>query len=358
MSSPIPGDPVYLGSFLTNTHWYGVVGDGETPAMQVATLEAVGQDAVIALDALRGEKGEKGDPADFVHMQWDSAIDAPNELPDDLNSSTDPETGDVGKAWWIDSLVYVWTGDHYIAKQMGSPGQPGPTPQITVTMERVEPDEDSEVEQSGTSANPVLHFKIAAPEGPEGPASAISLASDYDDTLPPQSGQVLTWLGDEESGVWHPSDFAGKDPRFYSVPEAAFTNFTGLSQRQTILSYTLEAQDYAYVPYVGGHIKAFGIELDEDPLTIGVEVRLGDPTTGQLIGRGFGNIASWTTISPHFSTSGDPTTAVAPDNGVATVNAGQTATISVNLYNDGLLGAYIFNKNGAQLTILTIPQGE
>ena len=158
--------------------------------------------------------------------------------------------------------------------------------------------------------------------------------------------------------MWHPSDFAAKDARFYSVPEAAFTNFTGLSQRQTILSYTLEAQDYDYVPYVGGHIKAFGIEFDEDPLTIGVEVRLGDPTTGQLIGRGFGNIASWTTISPHFSTSGDPTSAVAPDNGVATVNAGDTATISVNLYNDGLLGAYIFNKNGAQLTILTIPQGE
>jgi hypothetical protein len=31
--------------------------------------------------------------------------------------------------------------------------------------------------------------------------------------------------------------------------------------------------------------------------------------------------------------------------------------IHVNLYNDGLLGAYIFNKTGAQLTILTIPQG-
>lgn len=26
MPNAIPGDPVYLGSFLTNTHWYGVVG--------------------------------------------------------------------------------------------------------------------------------------------------------------------------------------------------------------------------------------------------------------------------------------------------------------------------------------------
>ena len=110
------------------------------------------------------------------------------------------------------------------------------------------------------------------------------------------------------------------------------------------------------MPFVNGHIKAFGVELDADPLTIGCEVRLGDPTTGQLIGRGFGNISSWTHIKPHFSTSGDPTTAVSPDNGVALVPAGQTATINVNLYNDGLLGAYIFNNAGAQLTILTVPQ--
>lgn len=361
MSAPLPGDPVYLGSFLANIHWYGIVGDGETPAMQVATMEAVGQDAVIALDALKGDQGEKGDPADIVRMQWDSDIDAPSDLPtsDDANGFSRPLTEeDAGFAFWIDSLVYVWLGDHYVAKQMGSPGQTGATPDIDFTMELIDPEEESSVEESGTVNNPVLHFKIAAPRGPEGPASAIVLASDYDDTLPPESGQVLTWIGDAEDGIWKPSDFAARHPRMYSVPESAFTNFTGLAQRQTVLSYTLEAQDYNYVPYVSGHIKAFGVEVDIDPLTIGVEVRLGDPITGQLIGRGFGNIASWSHITPHFSTSGDPNTAVSPDNGVAEVTAGQTATINVNLYNDGLLGAYIFNKTGAQLTILTIPQGE
>lgn len=350
MSSPIPGDPVYLGSFLANTHWYGVVGDGETPAMQVATMEAVHQDAVVCLDALKGDRGEKGDPADIVQMQWDSTITNSSQLPTSLNISTD-----VGKAWWIGNLVYVWTGDHYVAKAMGSPGQPGETPHVTVTMERIAPEDTSTVVQSGTSLNPVLHFKIAAPRGPQGPASAITLASDYDNTLPPQAGQVVTWSATKEK--WEPSDFAARHPRMYSVPEAAFTNYTGLTQRQTILSYVVEAQDYDWVPYVAGHIKAFGLELDADPLTIGCEVRLGDPTTGQLIGRGFGNISSWTHITPHFSTAGDPTAAVAPDNGVAMVAAGQTATINVNLYNDGLLGAYVFNRAGAQLTILTIPQG-
>ncbi|MCB1287430.1 MAG: phage tail protein [Mycobacterium sp.] len=349
MTNPIPGDPVYLGSFLANTHWYGVVGDGETPAMQVATMEAVGQDAVIALDALKGDKGDKGDPADIVKMQWDSTITQAAQLPTGLNNSTD-----VGKAWWIGSLVYVWTGTNYKAKQMGSPGQTGASPQITVTTELLQPEETSVVEQSGTLLNPVLHFKIAAPRGVQGPASSIALAADYDDTLPPTAGQVITW--DDTKQLWEPSDFAARHPRLYSVPSAAFANYTGLTQRQTILSYVLEEQDYDYVPFVNGHIKAFGVELDADPLTIGCEVRLGDPTTGQLIGRGFGNISSWTHIKPHFSTSGDPTTAVSPDNGVALVPAGQTATINVNLYNDGLLGAYIFNNAGAQLTILTVPQ--
>lgn len=358
MSSPIPGDPVYLGSFLANTHWYGVVGDGETPAMQVATMEAVQQDAVIALDALKGDKGDKGDPADIVEMQYDSAITSSSQLPtaSSANGFSRPLTlDDAGMAWWVGNLVYMWTGDHYVTKQMGSAGIPGETPHITVTAERVAPGTGSTVEQSGTSLNPVLHFKIDAPAGPAGPAAAITLAEDYDNTLPPEDGQVVTWNATKDS--WEPSDFAAKHPRMYSVPESAFTNFTGVAQRQTVLSYTLEPQDYDYVPHVSGHIKAFGVELDADPLTIGVEVRLGDPTSGQLIGRGFGNIASWSTITPHFSSSGDPTTAAAPDNGVAMVLAGQPATFNVNLYNDGLLGSYIFNKTGAQLTIVTVPQG-
>lgn len=360
MSSPIPGDPVYLGSFLTNTHWYGVVGDGDTPAMQVATMEAVQNNAVIALDALKGDTGAKGDPADIVKMQWDSDIDDPADLPtaSAANGFDRPLTlADAGFAFWIDNLVYAWTGTHYVAKAMGSPGQTGETPHITFTAERVAPGTGTTIEQSGTSLNPVLHMKVDSPAGPMGPASSIVLAADYDNTLPPTSGQVVTWNSVKDK--WEPSDFAAKHPRLYSVPQSAFTNYTGVTQRQTILSWTIEAQDYDYVPYVQGHIKAYGIESDADPLTIGVEVRLGDPVSGTLIGRGFGNSSNWTTISPHYSEAGDPSSAVSPDNGVAQVNAGATAVINVNLYNDGFLGgAYIFNKdNGAQVSVLTVPQG-
>lgn len=352
MTGPfIPGDPVPLGTFLAHVHAFGVVGTGDTPAMQVATLELVDQNAVLALDALKGDKGDKGEPADIVKLQYDSDIDDPADLPTNLTNTP----ADIGKAWWIGSVVYMWTGTQFVFRQMGSEGRPGPVPNITIQTELIPETETSSVVQTGSALNPVVLFRIAAPRGPIGPAASYLAATDYVGTTPPEDGQTLTWDATNNGARF--SDFAAKHPRFYSMPEANFVNFTGMAQRQNIGSFVIEAQDYDYVPYVAGHIKAWGVELDADPLIIGVEVRLNDPISGTLIGRGFGNISNWATITPHFSTTGDPTAAVAPDNGVAQVSAGQQATIHVNLYNDGLLGAYIFNKAGAQLSVLTVPQG-
>lgn len=357
VSVPSTGDAVALFQSMMSATWYGVVGDGSTPAGMAATLEMIDDEAVITTDVLVGPKGDKGDPSPIVQLQW-----PPLEQAADLDPLRDVlGAGDEGKAWWIGTVVYVWDGTDFQMVRPGPAGPPGATPQISVSAEVIPlaergPGVTDEVVQTGTSLAPNLHFRLLAPQGPTGPSTSILNAPDYDNTGgAPTDGNTLVWS--ESAQKWQPSDFTAKDPRHYSVPEAAFQNFAGLAQRQTILTFTVEAQDYAWTPYVTGHIKAFGIELDADPLTIGCEVRLGDATTGQLIGRGFGNISSWTHITPHFSSSGDPTTAVAPDNGVATVAAGQTAQINVNLYNDGLFGSYIFNKSGAQLSILVIPQG-
>lgn len=357
MSTPQTGDAVALFQTMLSATWHGIVGDGTTPGGMAATLEMMDDEAVITTDVLVGPKGDKGDPAPIVQIQW-PALEQAAEL-----SPIAEELGeaDAGKAWWVGSVVYVWDGADFQMVRPGPAGPPGATPQITVTAETIPMDErgpgvTDEVLQTGTSLAPNLHFRLLAPQGPQGPSTNITEAPDYDNSTAPDDGQTLVWS--ESAQKWQPSDFANKHPRHYSVPEAAFTNFTGLAQRQAILTYVVEAQDFAWTPYVTGHIKAFGIELDADPLTIGCEVRLGDATTGQLIGRGFGNISSWTHITPHFSSSGDTTAAVAPDNGVATVPAGQTATINVVLANDGLLGSYIYNKAGSQLSILVIPQGE
>ncbi|ASR85226.1 minor tail protein [Mycobacterium phage SirPhilip] len=360
----LTGDAVALFQTLMSATWYGIVGDGNTPGGMSATLEMIDGEAVITTDVLVGPKGDKGDPAPLVDLQW-PALESPTELVELQDELT---VADKGKGWWIGTVVYVWTGNQFQLVRPGPAGPPGATPQISVSCEVIPmadrgPGVKDEVIRSGTSLMPHLHFKLLAPEGPVGPSTNITDAPDYDNHEPPENGQSIVWDStrprpDGGAGMWVPSDYTNKHPRLYSVPEAAFTPFTGLAQRQSILQYTVEPQDFAWTPYVGGHIKAFGLELDADPLTIGVEVRLGSPTSGQLIGRGFGNSSSWSTISPHWSTGSDPATAVAPDNGVATVQAGESAVINVNLYNDGLLGAYIFNRNGAQLSILVVPQGE
>lgn len=353
---PLTGDAVALFQTLLSATWYGIVSDGNTPGGFSATLEMVDGEAVITTDVLVGPKGDKGDPAPLVDLQW-PPLESPTELVS-IQAGLGP--GDKGKGWWIGTVVYIWTGTEFQMVRPGPAGPPGATPQISVSCEVIPmadrgPGVTDEVVRSGTSLAPHLHFKLLAPQGPQGPPTNITGAPDYDNSEPPEDGQTLVWSATKSK--WCPSDYTSRHPRLYSVPEAAFTAYTGLTQRQVILQYTVEPQDFAWTPYVTGHIKAFGLELDADPLTIGCEVRLGDPTTGDLIARGFGNISSWAHIVPHYSTTADPATAIAPDNGVATVGAGQPATISVALYNDGLLGAYIFNKRGAQLSILVVPQG-
>ena len=352
------GDAVPLFQTLLNATWYGVVGDGNTPGGMSATMEMIDDEAVITTDVLVGKPGKDGKPAPLVELQW-PALEQPADL-DKLRPTLTEQ--DKGKGWWCGTVVGVWDGKDFHLVRPGPAGPPGPIPQLSFSAETIpmadrEPDSKDEVIQSGTSLNPHLHLKLLSPQGPQGPSTNINNAPDYDNSGgAPEDGQTLVW--NEAKQKWRPSDYTAKDPRLYTVPEQAFTNFTGLAQRHTVLTYTMEPQDYSWVPYVTGHIKAFGIELDADPLTIGVECRLGDPKSGQLIARGFGDISNWSHLKPHFSSPGDPTTAVAPDNGVATVQAGEAAKISVNLYNDGLLGAYIYNRAGSQLAILVIPQGD
>jgi hypothetical protein len=107
-----------------------------------------------------------------------------------------------------------------------------------------------------------------------------------------------------------------------------------------------------------GHIRATGLEFDIDPLIIGAEVRLGNATAGPLVGRGFGNSSTWSTITPHFSSASAAMDAVSPDGSVAVVPAnhsGNAGTLYMNLFNDGLFGIYNFDKAGAQLIVVCIP---
>lgn len=352
MSQPVSGAPIKLGEYLNRMNVFGVVSDGETPGVATATFDLIDDDSVLVVPVLKGDKGEPGMPSPIIDVQYDPDVTEPSDLPTNLTIA------DKDKGWQIGGVIYVWTGTGYVQRAVGPTGRPGPVPQLSITIERVAPGTGTTIEQSGTAAQPHLHIKVDPPAGPMGPASSIVLAADYDNTLPPENGNVVTW--NETKGKWEASDFAAKHPALFSVPESAFQDMAGIvNGRQTILSWDVPPLDYAWVPYITGHFKSFGVDLNIfDPFTIGAEVRLGDPLNGELIARGVGNISTWTTVIPHFSSPGDPTAAVSPDNEVAQVAAGVSAKINVNLINDGILGMYAFNKKHAQLAVLAIPQGD
>lgn len=352
------GDKVYLGSTNALAHWYGIITDGELPGSVTATMEWGGEQAVLSLAALVGPQGVPGESAPIVKMQYGSLIDDPADLP--TNLTDDPI--DIGKTWWIGNQVYMWSGDislgvdGYIIKQMGTAGPPGPVPIITPSVTLLDPDgsENSSIVTSGTDTHPGWLLKLKVPRGEPGPAGPIRDAADYLDTVAPELNDVIAWNGTK----YAPKHIDQLVPRLYSIPESAFTNTSGVSTRITIGSFNIPPQPYDWVPYIFGHIKAVGVELDTDPFTIGCEVRMGDAMSGTLVSRGFGNIASWAHIMPHFSQPGDASAAVSPDNGYAVVPANHTGnegTVNCNLYNDGLAGLYAFNKSNAQLSCLCIP---
>ena len=363
------GDAVYLSNYLVNTHVYGVVvPDGDPPEFW-ATYEIRGDQGTLFMAAVLGPDGEPGRDSFALKLQTDDKGD-----PDDLPRTMTDTPADVGKYWVIDdvnergdvigSSMYVWYGTSWRRLMLGSPGPPGPVPIITPTVELVDPHTSaSSVTVGGTSKFPTWHMKLAAPEGPQGPAATISRAPDVDfSTKAPTPGDVLGFTGRytaDNHPVWVPVSISQLIPSPYSIPEAAFTSFAGVSQRAAIGSFVLPPQPFPWTPICWGHLGVWGVELTATPLTIGCQVLLGDAQTGQLVSRGFGNSTGEVNIMPHYSSPDQPTRAVSPFNNHAIVPANHTdpaaGTVYINLHNDGAIGLYNFNPADAQLFVMVMP---
>lgn len=350
MTTPDPGESVYLGSMFANLHFFGVVSDLDTPAMMSCSMEVAGNDGTVTLDALVGPQGVPGEPCPIIKMEYGSQIDNVDDLPIDLLDND----LDRGRTWWIGNNVYIWSGEGWMIRQMGTPGPPGPIPHITPSFELV--DTENEIVVSGTPSNPgwLLRINEEAIRGPAGEGGPIRGAGDYDDSVAPEVGEAIVWNGTH----YAPGAFGLVATRCYSVPEAAFTSFTAITSRAQIMAFAVPPQPFDWKPLVFGQVRVIGVELDADPLIIGCEVRLGHSTAGTLIGRGFGNITTWTTIIPHFSSPTSAHDAITPENATAVVPAyhtGNEGTIYASVFNDGTLGAYNFSNKNAQLLIQVIP---
>lgn len=353
------GDLVPLGQALMNFTWYGYVTDIDTPTGVWATMEAVGDEAMVTMDVLQGPRGFPGQNAPLVEILWDPAIEELIDLPD-------ATPGNKNKGYWIGDLVYISDGQGtWIPKRPGPAGPRGKTPIISISTQAlswadqllgIEP----EAHISGTPDNP--HILLDTPQGPPGIPGPIGPIRGSTDYMEPLDGPVpnagMYWNDAEQK--WE-AKLQYHRPRYFTVPEGAFTNFSGFATRQQICAFQIPPQPFDYQIRVGGHLRAVGLEADADPLIIGCEVRLGHPNSGQLIGRGFGNISTWVTFTPHYSTGGAAMDAVTPDGELGRVprnTTGQASTVYVNLYNDGLFGIYNFNKGGAQLDLMLIPVGD
>jgi hypothetical protein len=364
----------YLQSALANQDTYAVVSQSASGYLSISAEIGPGPgDGSMA--PLQGPTGDAGGAQFPLLLQLD-VFPTPANLPTDLTNTN----ADIGKYWLIDqvdgnavisSAAYIWFGAEFRVLPFGTQGPPGMYGIVAPYVSLLGPDETSQqldVTGSGTANDPyLLTLELSVPHGPFGPSATLASFPDVDEGVPPTVGQFLAFTGDfteDELAIWAPADVGDILPQPYIVPQAAFSSYAGIDfgSTVTIASFAVPPNPFPWKPLVWGQVEMFEVELSLSPLMIGVEVLLGDPNTGTLVARGFGNsLGGVVTIIPHTSSPTSPTTAMTPSNGVGLVEAnhgGPAGTLYVNLVNDGLAALFDFNATGAQLFVMACPATE
>lgn len=353
-------------------HIYAVVTDGSTPNLNRITINVNADEATAVVPGLQGLPGPSGAPQFVLRFQPD-VFDNPSELPDDLTND------DTGKYWLVEQLddndnvvsaaAYIWWGSFFRVLPFGTQGPIGPVPVVTPEVILIDPDMSSYVENTGTIANPQWTFFLAVPQGPPGPSATLAGCPDVDESSPPEIGQVLGFNGRYHEGlpVFQPMTIGAMNPMPYTVPESSFQPYSGVaSHNHTVCTFPVPANPWPWKPLVWGHLQlATGAGINYGSNLVGVEVRVGDPQTGQLVAAGYGNaVGAVVTITPQTSapaTSSDTTgasTALTPGNSIALVPANHTGnqgTLYVNLVTKGMASKIHFAADDNQLFVMACP---
>jgi hypothetical protein len=367
---PLPvGSKQYLGSFDATIHAFGTISDLDTPDMVEYTIEGFGPNAVLNTAAIQGDPGPPGDNAPLGKRQFPT-LNSTDDLPQNLTD--DPV--DIGKFWIIrvfdvddneiGSNWAMWNGTDYEVYKEGMPGQVGPVPKVTPVFNLVTAEDAAawstidqgngyRITKTGSDASPTWTFDVNR-EIVRGPAGSGSEWARY--TVGGEAvGDVPQWDGSH----YLPGPLVVPTTKFWTYPEGHFTsNALAIGTRVPIGTALIPPIGWDVVVDVGGHFRVTGVEFDTTPFIIGIEVRLGNATSGQVVARGFGNITGYVNLEAHASTSSLPNDAITPDNGRGVIPANSTgapATLYVNAFNDGASGLYSFDATGAQLSVRAYP---
>jgi hypothetical protein len=358
----VPAEPILIGSHSVLLKFFAMPRNADDPRRIEGTLTLVGPEGVLTLDALIGPQGNPGQPSPIIRPQWGSSVTEPDDLPD---VSTLDWTDD-GRAWFIAGQWHVYSdviNDYHVIE--GSiPGPQGITPDISVSAEGIEaPDPvvygPIEVVESGTSTSPNFHIKIPMVPGPEGPASAIRLASDYDETDPPEDGASLVW--DDDNEKWKPGQPTLFAPKKYTIPHTSFTAYNGSNGRRLLASLNIEPQDFDWYPDVIGHVATKRGPFSSAQVEMEVRIGITNASTGEqepLCGLGpydpsVALLDSVTQIHilPHFSDPGFPGRALSPDSEEGRCLEGVAYTVYVFGHRKGGSGNWEALVHDAQLRL-------
>jgi hypothetical protein len=372
--SIIPTEPLFVGERFIRVLFYIAPRNPGDPQTIIGTLTLMPGEENIVLDAIKGDKGDKGDPAPFWRPEWNSTITSVNDLPP--TSGNDPArltADDAGRAWYIDGFWHIWTGEGWRVLLGAIPGPPGPTPDVKMIFRGVQAPAtlnypfELNVAEGGTDLQPIFTVDVPIIEGPEGPQADILDAPDLYGV--PQAGQTFTY--DPNAGgvnvpgvVW--GDASPWAAKMFSVPEASFGPGATLGNAWNIVaSIIIPGQDQAYYPSIDGQLRWKRSGLFNNA-QIEVQVRAlpqgstSAPETGLLCARALYDPSTLDSetiahIHEHWSDTGDPSRAVAPDSAVGRVLPGDAIVYYVLIARVGGSGSIVYATPGSHLNVKLFP---
>ena len=376
MKLPI-GSITHLTTTMIRTQVKAQTTMPDTPDCFSADLDVMDDHGTLDLSSLAGMPGRDGEVTfAFRWMDSNKPYKSVAELPNDLTDSVD----DVGKYWIIpvynsegvivEQHAWVWFGHAHGYKKimMGSVGPPGPVPKVRPSSELVDlrtmPDAKSLIDVTGSVLAPSWRFKLAVPIGEPGLPRRLADMPDFVPQAKPAVGSVVMFDGTRGDAspvlgkpMWRPANIQALIPRFFSVPESAFSDHRGSFQNMRdstslpVGRFKIPAQPFDWTPVVWGHTTTGTVF---NPFKVGLEVRM-DDEDDTLIARGFGNPRGEVSVFPHYSASDDKYANVSPTNGYAVVDAKKECELVFNLRVEGLFGMYDFRAANAQLVVMVSP---